>query len=290
VEPIALPRSLVAAAEREGRTAWLKTLPVTLRAIRERWSLEVGEPYQPGGQTSWVAPVCSGSRCDLVLKLAWPHPEALHEADGLRAWDGNGAIRIHASEKIGGTTALLLERCVPGTPLASRPEPEQDVVIAALLRELWIEPAPGHPFRTLQDMCAMWADAFERRAETEGPVGDPGLIREGIHLFRTLPCTAPRTALLSTDLHAGNVLAAERRPWLAIDPKPYVGDPTYDPLQHLLNCPQRLRSAPVDVIGRMADLLDLDPERLRLWLFARCIQESPDWPSLLRIARRIAPP
>jgi streptomycin 6-kinase len=39
----------------------------------------------------------------------------------------------------------------------------------------------------------------------------------------------------------------------------------------------------------MADLVDLDRERLLLWLFARCIQESLDWPHLADVARRIAP-
>ena len=39
-----------------------------------------------------------------------------------------------------------------------------------------------------------------------------------------------------TDLHAGNVVRAEREPWLVIDPKPFVGDPAYDATQHLLNC------------------------------------------------------
>lgn len=36
------------------------------------------------------------------------------------------------------------------------------------------------------------------------------------------------STLLCTDLHAGNVLAAGRESWLATDPKPYLGDPTYD--------------------------------------------------------------
>jgi hypothetical protein len=50
------------------------------------------------------------------------------------------------------------------------------------------------------------------------------------------PRTATASVLLCTDLHAGNVLAGPRRPWLLIDPKPYIGDPHYDLLQHLLNC------------------------------------------------------
>jgi streptomycin 6-kinase len=84
-------------------------------------------------------------------------------------------------------------------------------------------------------------------------------------------------------------LAAEREPWLVIDPKPYVGDPTYDALQHLLNCDERLHADPVGLARRVADLLGLEEERLLLWLFARCVQESPDWPALAEIARRVAP-
>jgi streptomycin 6-kinase len=40
---------------------------------------------------------------------------------------------------------------------------------------------------------------------------------------------------LHADLHADNVLAAQREPWLAIDPKLYVGDPAYDVTQHIFN-------------------------------------------------------
>lgn len=226
---------------------------------------------------------------NLVLKVAWRHTEAAHEADGLRRWNGAGAVRLHAAEQFNDTSALLLEQCVPGTSLAARSEPEQDVVIAGLLQRLWRDPVPVHPFRPLQVMCDQWADEFEQRALGGRAVLDPGLAREGIGLFRTLPATAERAVLLCTDLHAENVLAAEREPWLVIDPKPYVGDPTYDPLQHLLNCDERLRADPRGLVRRMADLLGLDPERLLLWLFARCVQESPDHPGLAGVARRIAP-
>ncbi len=107
--------------------------------------------------------------------------------------------------------------------------------------------------------------------------------------FRELPSSATHETLLCTDLHAGNVLAAEREPWLVIDPKPYRGDPTYDALQHMLNCESRLLADPRGLVRRMAGLLDFDPDRLRLWLFARCVQESPDWPMLARVARTVAP-
>ncbi len=109
-------------------------------------------------------------------------------------------------------------------------------------------------------------------------------------LFRTLPDSAERQVMLCTDLHAGNVLAAQREPWLVIDPKPYVGDPTYDILQHLINCEDRLLADPDALLGTMTALTGLDPERSRLWLFARCVQESIGMPWLAEVARKLEPP
>ena len=95
-------------------------------------------------------------------------------------------------------------------------------------------------------------------------------------LFDELSAPAADDVLLATDLHAGNVLRAERQPWLAIDPKPFVGDRAYDATQHLINCRQRLRADPRGTIGRFADLLQVDHERVRLWLFARAAAEPRD--------------
>jgi streptomycin 6-kinase len=282
-----LPRALVEAATREGRTAWLATLPRSVARLARTWSLTVRAPFEPGGQTAWVAPVRDRTGADLVLKVCWSHPEAAHEAAGLRVWAGNGAVRLYAANDSADTIALLLERCRPGTPLSARPETEQDEVVARLLRRLWVTPPAGHPFRPLQVMCDQWADEFERRVAAEPGLLDPGLARDGMALFRTLPATAGRHVLLSTDAHAGNVLGAQREPWLLIDPKPYVGDPTFDALQHLLNCTERLRSDPGGLAGRMADLLGVDATRLRQWLFARCVQEAPDCPGLADIATRV---
>ena len=257
-----------------------------------RWSLDVGRPFDPGGSSSWVAPVeRAGER--LVLKVGWPHFEALHEADGLRAWQGAGAVRLLDADWVGDTRALLIERCEPGTALSRLLAPrEQDEVVARLLRRLWVDPPANHRLRTLQSMCDAWADGFEARYAAAAAGGlrlDPGLARAGAQLLRELPAGAERSVLLCTDLHAGNVLAARREPWLLIDPKPYVGDPAYDALQHMLNCPPRLAADPVGLVRRMAALLDLDAERLRRWLFARAVQESVGRPDLRDVALALAP-
>ena len=167
-------------------------------------------------------------------------------------------------------------------------EAEQDLVIAALLRRLWAVPADTSAFRPLQEMCNAWAAGFEARLDAHPGRLDPGLTRAGVELWRELPATGTHGRLLVTDLHAGNVLASRREPWLAIDPKPYVGDPAFDALQHMLNC-DRLLADPVALAERMAGLLDLDAVRMRQWLFARCVQESLDRPELAHVALTLRP-
>ena len=121
---------------------------------------------------------------------------------------------------------------------------------------------------------------------------DSGLVRAGLRLFSELSRTTPTDVLLATDLHAGNVLRAQRQPWLVIDPKPFVGDRAYDATQHLLNCDARLRSDPDGTIRRFAELLGVDHERVLLWTFARAAAEPrDDWKDcrLVNLARAIAP-
>jgi streptomycin 6-kinase len=281
---ITLPANLGRAARGDEEfQAWAARLPGTVHGLSDRWSLRLGEPYQPGGDCSWVAPVTGERGEDLVLKVGWRHDEALQEADALRVWDGRGAVRLFAAHEEDQTLALLLERCVPGTTLREvRTEPEQDVIVAGLLHRLW-QKSPADGFRPLETMCDMWADRFEQ----EPAGGDPGLAREAAAVFRELPRTADDRVLLHTDMHAGNILAARREPWLVIDPKPYVGDPAYDCLQHMLNCGDRLREDPEHFAERIVALLNVDPLRLNLWLFARCVIE-PFW-GLADLAVRLAP-
>jgi streptomycin 6-kinase len=162
--------------------------------------------------------------------------------------------------------AMLLERCEPGDMLRVLPEPEQDLVIASLLRRLWRPPSPQFAFRPVSAMLAYWAEETIAAA----PLWiDSGLVRAGLRLFDELPRRSSDDVVLATDLHAGNVLRAQREPWLAIDPKPFVGDRAYDATQHLCNCKERMRTAPGETILRFADLLEIDDERIRMWMFAR---------------------
>jgi streptomycin 6-kinase len=92
-------------------------------------------------------------------------------------------------------------------------------------------------------------------------------------MYRRLLESQPPAVLVATDLHAGNVLRAQREPWLVIDPKPFVGDPAYDATQHLLNCEDRLSADPLGTMERYAGLLGLGTDRVGCWLFARLAAE-----------------
>jgi streptomycin 6-kinase len=254
------------------RRAWLDLLPDTIRELRNKWSLSLEAPFD-GNEVScaWVAPAVRSDETRAVLKLGMPHMEGEHEIRGLRFWAGDPTVRLLEADEA--LNAMLLERCEPGTVLRLLPEPEQDVVIAGLLRRLWRLPTAPHPFRPLSIMTAHWAS---KTIADSARWPDTGLVQEGLRLFDELARSSPSDVLLTTDLHAGNVLQAQREPWLVIDPKPFVGDPAYDATQHLFNCEERMRAAPDATMRRFADLLEVDYERVQLWMFARLAAEPRD--------------
>ena len=277
VRPTAAMQEALDREAPEALQRWASQLPATVAGVLDHWGLTAEAPYEPGGACSWTAPAG-----DVVVKVSWRHPESEYEVLGLRVWDGGGAVRVLDELVLDDTRALLLERCRPGTWLASERAPEeQDVVLTGLLQRLW--PAPADGFPTLTSMCDTWADEAEARA---GGL-DRGLLDEGLSLMRSLPRTADREALLCTDLHARNILAAEREPWLVIDPKPHRGDPHYDVTQHLFNNSDRLRSQPRQWIRRMAALADLDGARVRAWMLARLVCEGTRVPWYADVARRL---
>jgi len=269
------------------RAAWLERLPDTIRDLERRWSLTLAAPFGKEATASWVAPAVLADGTSAVLKVGMPHMEAEQEISGLRFWDGDPTVRlIEANDDLG---AMLLERAEPGTLLRESPEPEQDTVIAGLLRRLWRLPPEPHPFRPLSDLMGHWSREAQANAERWS---DAGIVREGLRLFTELPRTAPEEVLLATDLHAGNVVRAQRQPWLVIDPKPFIGDVAYDATQHLLNCEARLFAEPDRTIRHFADLLGVDHERVRLWTFARAA--AAPWAGWkdersVKFARSIAP-
>jgi streptomycin 6-kinase len=254
---VQLPQALRAEWSRE--PDWLADLPRLAAEFAERWGLELEEPVDT--PHSLVVPAG-----DVVLKLNAPtHFEADHEAEALERWAGRGTVRVVARDDE--RRALVIERCRPGTRLwdADLDEPS---VVASLLPRLWIEPAGPHPLRLLADEGMRWAEEVPRRYELGGRPFERSLLALAVDVFRS----ADRGAafLVNQDLHGGNVLRAEREPWLVIDPKPLVGERELDGVGLLRNAVDGGGRA----IRRWLDVLaglGLDEERLRGWGVAHAL-------------------
>ncbi|MGI8869816.1 MAG: aminoglycoside phosphotransferase family protein [Mycobacteriales bacterium] len=291
--------------------AWLDRLPDLIARTCARWELAVSGPPYTGGVCGWVAQVRRADGSPAVLKVTWPHPEAAGEAAALRWWDGAGAVRLVAEDAA--DWVMLLEPCLPGTPLreAGLPDERGLDLAAELLNGLWAKGIPegeGDVFGSMQSACREWADVAAARVEELGDrlveLGiDRGILGLGIELLRSLPGSAERRVVVHGDFNPGNLLAAQRSPFLAIDPKPMLGDPAFDPWQLVaqLGWPFRRTDAPTVVprrIRRLADQLGLSAERIAAWGVARDVEgglwaasdgRAEDGAKWIRSAMQVAP-
>jgi streptomycin 6-kinase len=254
--------------------AWLKRLPALIAECERRWALTIMPPFAPLSY-NYVAPAIRANGTPVVVKLGMPNPELLTEIAALRLYDGRGIVQLLDADPDQGI--LLLERLTPGTPLVSLADDEQATSIAAqVMRQLW-RPAPAeHSFPSV----AKWAVGLKRlRDHFGGGAGpfSPILVGAAERLFAELLGSMAAPVLLHGDLHHWNILAAERQPWLALDPKGVVGEPAYEvgallrnPMPQLLAMPQPRR-----VLARRVDQLaeELGFERARIlgWGMAQAV-------------------
>ena len=240
---------------------WLAGVPFLLADTAKSWGLTLGAAYRSGAAGHAVrAELPDGTPA--VLKLAYPHREALQEADTLERWDGDGAVYLLARDDA--RNALLLERCEPGTFLSQSPDALD--VLCKLLPRLW---RSGEGFATLEDEAAFWADDIARDAR------DPELRDAALDYLRELAPTQGEQVLVNQDLHGENVLAAQREPWLVIDPKPLAGEREFSvaPIVRSFELGHSKR----DVLHRLDQLtseLGLDRDRALGWTVAQTVAWS----------------
>jgi streptomycin 6-kinase len=208
---------------------------------------------------------------EVVLKVQTPHRESEHEAAALELWDGDGAVRLlaHDPER----HALLLERCVPATPLATVGQEAALEVLVSLLPRLW-KPA-AVPFRSLAEEAAWWLVQLPRSWEEAGRQFERRLLDASLEALGELAPTQGEQVLLHQDLHGDNVLAAEREPWLVIDPKPLVGEREFAvaPIVRSVELGHSRRDV-LYRLDRLTSELGLDRERARGWTIGQTIAWS----------------
>lgn len=251
---------------------WLRHLPGLLTDLLREWSLT------PEGPVRWgygaVAVPVSSPTGPAVLKVTWPHHEALTEHLGLRHWDGRGAVRLLRADPR--RFALLLERLDASTDLGGVPVDDACGVIGDLLAQLRSPALPQVPtlsaYAARQLGKAPPVDVLPRR-----------FVEQGRRLAAELVTDSEADAwLLHTDLHYENVLRATRQPWLAIDPKPTAGDRAFEVAPALWNRADELGTGSsvrwnlrrrLEIVCEHADI---DEERAKAWTIVREVDNATD--------------
>lgn len=245
----------------------------------EEWSLRLGEPYD--AHVSYVTRAQRDDGTPAVLKVNFPEAETEHEADALAFWPDDASVRLLASSRE--RSALLVERCEPGTQLWERSDEQALAVARELLPKLWRAGDPGPRFRRLADEAPTWAEKLAE-GQLEGELLDPAL-----DALAELPHTQGELVLCNEDFHGGNVLLSERG-WLAIDPKPIVAEREFS----VVSLVRDRRPVDAAALARRLDALaelGLDRERMRRWSLVHALWWGADdatgeWqPQMLEAAR-----
>ncbi|WP_198536330.1 aminoglycoside phosphotransferase family protein [Streptomyces resistomycificus] len=289
---IDVPDELAASQEEfngEAGRAFVAGLPRLTAEFLDRWELTVdGRPMH--GVSALVLPVVRADAGRAVLKLQLLDEESEGEPVALRVWDGDQAVRLLDHDEATGT--MLLERLDPTRMLSHLGDTREAVlVIARLLSHLTAFPAPPG-MRRLGDIAQVMLDRTPRALERTPDLRTRRLIADCAAAVREV-IDEPGDRLLHWDLHDENVLASDRAPWLAIDPKPLAGDPGFELWPALDN-----RFDADEIHWRfdaMTDVLGLDRARARAWTLARLLQNTlwdiedgrPPEPRRLEIGRRL---
>lgn len=274
---IAIPEEFVqSTVDREGEAgaAWLSELPGIVEELLGRWACIPDGEVMHGG-VGVIVPVRRRPEERAVLKVSFAHPGNVHEPEAFVAWGGRGAVLLH--ERDDKRFAMLLERAQPST-LAEVEDGDEVVTVAGRLnRRLAIPAPPGLP--RLREQAEAWEKQLRKDAE-ELPHALPRQVLDAaMATVRELGRDQPDT-LIHGDLHARNILRADREPWLAVDPKGFAGDPAYDAGTLLKSRALTLLEA--DDLGKavhrvldvFAEAAELDRERVQRWAQLHAVQTA----------------
>ncbi|MFI1996581.1 aminoglycoside phosphotransferase family protein [Actinoplanes sp. NPDC020271] len=251
----------------EATAAWIAGLPGLAADRLDEWGLTAdGEPGH--GAVAMVVPVRRADGTPAVLKLQPVDDETAGEPIALRAWAGRGAVRL--LEHHPGSGSMLLERLDATRGLGTVTDVRAALrTLSGVLSRLHAVAAPPG-LRRLADLAS---DLLERAPHAIPRLPDPAdrnLARTCVAALREV-VSEPGDRLLHWDLHYDNVLAVpDGGGWVAIDPKPLVGDPGFELLAALHN-----RWPETDVVPHfdlMTEVLGLDRQRAARWTLARVLQ------------------
>lgn len=250
---------------------WVRRLPAIAVDMLARWRLRPDGPPMHG-HCSLVLPVRTADGAAAVLKISFPDDESEHEHVVLRRWAGAAAVRLLSADPH--RRAMLLER-LHGADLTGLTDVDACRVVAGLYRRIHVPAMP--PLRTLGSYLRRWN--ADLAALPRGAPIPRRLVEQAAALGADLaaePATDSR--VIHCDLHYANVLAADREPWLVIDPKPVNGDPHYEIAPMLWNRWEELGGDVREGVRRrfhtLVDAAGFDEDRARVWVVVRMVHNA----------------
>ncbi|MDQ0850986.1 streptomycin 6-kinase [Arthrobacter sp. B3I9] len=280
---------------------WLASLPRLIRRCLDQWDLALD--LAPGclpwhGHGAMVLPVLQlaaegGTPVSSVLKIAYPHDEALAERQALTLWAGDGAVRLLGADADGG--ALLLERLDAGRSLREVPVDTAVPIWGDLVRRLGLLP-DGRPewqeFGQIAARAEQWSDELPDTWERLGRPFPRWLLEAALEVCQTRGTVGRRAGkdvLVHTDLHFRNVLARPEQAgsaagpgavsYAAINPQPLVGEAEFAVAPLLWHrIPELPRADPERGLLKRCRVISaaagLDPEAARQWSLAREVDNA----------------
>ncbi|TCO46108.1 streptomycin 6-kinase/streptomycin 6-kinase [Kribbella antiqua] len=257
----------------EKSAEWLAGLPGAVAEYVDRWQLTVdGEPLS--GEASLILPVVRRDGRQAMLKLQPFNDESEGEALALRTWNRDDVVEVLEDDYA--TSTLLLERLEPRTLDDLPDHVDATRILAEFLARLSAVPAPPG-IRRLEDVAGAMVDDAPGLIPLLSDPAERRLVRRFVaQVEELLPDSGDR--LLHWDLHYYNVMAAQRQPWLVIDPKPLAGDPGFEVFPVLWNrwddlvATGDLRRAIRDRFDLMLEVTGIDRDRALGWTAGRILQ------------------
>jgi streptomycin 6-kinase len=249
---------------------WLDRLPRAFAGLLDDWELTRDADDLWHGFCSLVAPVRTAAGEPAVLKVSFDgDDESEHEALALQHWQGDGVVRLLRADPR--RRALLLER-LQRRDLSDVWDLEACEIVAGLYPRIHRPALPQ--LATITSYVERWLDQLAAQPR-DIPI-PPRMREQALSLGRDLvadPASVGR--IIHGDLHYFNVLAADREPWLVIDPKPMSGDPHYEPAPMLWNrwdeIAADVRSGLRRRFHTLVDAAGLDEDRARDWVVVRMV-------------------
>ncbi len=250
-----------------GKT-WLQNLPQLVKEIANEWNLSRLIQLENLSYNY----VMSGfyDAYPVILKISPDEIALEREAMALQHFKGFGCMRVFRRN----TTAILIEKAVPGSSLKLSNEDEAIEIVCNIIKKLTYTPIPKDSiFPFIKDLLRQ-LDSYCSVVSSNEVLYY--YLQKAISTKNQLLTTTGKQFFLHGDLHHDNILQHNNK-WCFIDPKGVIGNLEFDVATFIYNPIPGLLTMQ-DAIGLInkriitfAKQLQLDQDCIRQWCFVKSV-------------------